>query len=128
MEVNGRVIAVLEPQTFKGRNGSDFTKNGFVIETSGQFSKRLKFDVLNTEMWNKILVREGADVSVSFDAESREWNGRWYTTLMCWRCVVVNGATPIPIGGSIADGNVGGQSVSQPQSVSNNSSNDEIPF
>lgn len=126
MEVNGRVIAVLEPQTFKGRNGSDFTKNGFVIETSGQFPRRMKFDVLNGDMWNRILLKEGMDVSVSFDAESREWNGRWYTSLTCWKCLVVDGAAPI----GASNGNNGAQNVvsSQPQSVDNNSSNDEIPF
>ena len=124
MDVTGKVVAVLQPEVFKGRNG-DVTKNGFVIETGGRFSKRLKFDVLNLELWNKLVLREGLDVNVSFDAESREWNGRWFTSLLCYRCLVVAGG-----GSSTSPSTNQSQSESQSPSVVETSQQkvDDLPF
>lgn len=125
MEVTGKVVAILQPEVFKGRNG-DVTKNGFVIETEGQYPKRLKFDVLNVDLWGRLALSEGVNVNVSFDAESREWNGRWFTSLLCWRCIIVAGGSRQPAGQSGSYSRSQSPSVEAPQPQSSNS--DDIPF
>ena len=37
----------------------------------------------------------GDEVKVSFDVESREWNGKWFTQLNAWK-VERQGAQPAP--------------------------------
>lgn len=91
MDIQGKVLQVLPEQRFNGKNG-ELVRNSFVIEVSnGNYPKRLKFDVLKEESWKKMGVRVGANVQVSFDIDSREWNGKWFTSLNCWRVVTSNG-------------------------------------
>lgn len=88
MDVIGRVQSVLSEERIKGRNG-EFVRYGFVIETSGQYPKKLKFDVFGEDRWGRMssAVCVGSDIQVYFDVSSREWQGRWFTQLDCYRVV-----------------------------------------
>lgn len=74
----------------------------FVTETTGtNFPRTIAFEVFdNSEGFTKIvsiipLLQPGATITVSYDVESREYNGRYYTSAKAWR--VVSGAvTPQP--------------------------------
>lgn len=90
MEITGNIIKVLSEQVFKGRNG-DVSRYGFVVETSGQYPKKVAFNVLGAEKWGKLspAVVEGNNVQVSFDVSSREWNGKWYSSIDAYRVLVV---------------------------------------
>lgn len=135
MDIQGKVLQVLPEQRFNGKNG-ELVRNSFVIEVAnGNYPKRLKFDVLKEESWKKMGVRVGANVQVSFDIDSREWNGKWFTSLNCWRVVTANG-------NSVYYPNNNQQQVSQvvqadvvtngvpyvEASVQSNSGNDGLPF
>jgi hypothetical protein len=83
MEITGKIIRINPPQTGQGRNG-EWKKQEIVIQTEGPYPKSVCFTVWN----NKIdldLFSENQSVKVSFDPESREFNGRWYTDLIAWR-------------------------------------------
>lgn len=85
MEISGKIIRISPLQTGQGRNG-EWKKQEFVIQTDGPYPKSVCFTVWN----NKIdlgLHTENQAVKVSFDPESREFNGRWYTDLIAWRIV-----------------------------------------
>lgn len=84
MEIQGKIIQILAPQKFTTRNG-EMTRYSFILETTGNYPKKVKFDVLRDETWNNMKVQVGMMSNVSFDAESREWQGKWYTSLTCWR-------------------------------------------
>lgn len=86
MEISGKVIAVLEPQTFVSqRNGNTYVTNVFVIETSGQYQKKIAFKVLGADRFSQMGIVLGHTYNVSFDVDSREWNGRWFTDCVAWR-------------------------------------------
>lgn len=86
MEISGKVIAVLEPQTFVSqRNGNTYVTNVFVIETSGQYPKKIAFKVLGADRFSQMGIVLGHTYNVSFDVDSREWNGRWFTDCVAWR-------------------------------------------
>lgn len=39
-------------------------------------------------------LKEGVSYNVSFNVESREYNGRWYTDVRAWRVLPAEGAAP----------------------------------
>lgn len=88
MESTGKVIQLLGEQTGEGRNGK-WRKREYVIETSEQFPKKICFNLWGEKI-DQFPMKEGDVVKVSFDIESREFNGRWYTDVKAWK--VENGA------------------------------------
>ena len=86
IEITGRVVNVLAPVTGQSKSGNgEWKKQEFVIETQSQYPKKVLFSLWGdkTEQINGL--NPGDDVKVSFDPESREYNGRWYTDLRAWR-------------------------------------------
>ena len=122
MEITGKVRQILPEQRFAGRNG-EVVRYGFVIDTLGQYSHAVCFNVLGVDRWSKLSpnIQVGADIQVSFDVSSREWSGRWFTQCDAYRVSVVNsGVQPSVIA-----------QPSQPAggvNVNNSSNNEEMPF
>lgn len=82
MAIRGKVIHVGQPQSGTSKAGKPWSKQEFAIETEGQYPKKVAFGVMN----NKFTMNIGDVVEVEVDAQSREYQGKWYTELTCWRC------------------------------------------
>ena len=92
MEISGRIIKILEPQTFVSqKTNQSYTKHTFVLETQGQYPKKIAFSVMTDERFQAMQIRVGATYNVSFDVESREWKGRFYTECTAWKVMLLNG-------------------------------------
>jgi hypothetical protein len=86
MEISGKVVQILPLESGEGKTGQMWKKQYFVIEyMDGNYPKKVciqlwgdKTDILRT-------LAPGTDVKVSFNVESREYNGRWYTDVKAWR-------------------------------------------
>lgn len=92
MEIQGKVVKILEPMSgTSAKNGEKWVKNSFVLETGGQYPKTLCFSVMGQERWDKMGIKVGGNFAVSFDPESREWNGKYFTDLSAWKAVNLNG-------------------------------------
>ncbi len=100
MDINGRVIQVLPEQSGEGRNGV-WKKQDFVIETDSQYPKKVCFSAWGDKI-NPQLMQEGNQLNVSFDVESREYNGRWYTDLKAWKMEMVGEGQGQSSGGGFA--------------------------
>ena len=98
MEITVTIEKILEPQSFDKNDGTRMVRNSFVGKTNGQYPKSVKFDVLKPETFEKMRLAVGFEYIVSFDVESREWNGRWYTSLNAWKATSTNGAQPSNVG------------------------------
>lgn len=94
MEITVMVEKILEPQRFQKNDGTVMVRNSFIGSTRGQYPKKVKFDVLNEEVFNKMSLMVGCEYAVSFDVESREWKERWYTSLNAWKAVCTSGQQP----------------------------------
>ncbi len=84
MEINGTLVQVLEAQTGIAKNGP-WKKQGFVIETKDKFPKKVHVSAWNAAADTIEKLQPGAALKVSFDVESREYNGKWYTDLKAWK-------------------------------------------
>lgn len=83
MEIQGRIVEILEPKTGQSSRGS-WKKHEFILETNESFPKKIcianwndKIDLSN--------LKPGDEVSASVNIESREYNGNWYTDIKVWK-------------------------------------------
>jgi hypothetical protein len=83
MEIKGRLIKILPAQTGQSSRG-EWKKQEFVIELDGQFSRKVCISAWGEKVDVGTLV-EGTMLTVQFDIESREFNGKWYTNLTAWK-------------------------------------------
>ncbi|MCX6246165.1 MAG: DUF3127 domain-containing protein [Bacteroidetes bacterium] len=83
MELSGKVITILPLQTGTGKNGT-WKKQEFVVETTGQVPRKVCFNLWGEKI-DQFKLSEGIEVRVSFDLESREYNGKWYTDVKAWK-------------------------------------------
>ena len=118
MEISGKIIAVLPQATGQGKNGM-WRSQDYVLETSTsgeQYPRKVCFNLFNDKIDKYPLAIDDV-VTVSFDIESREYNGRWYTDVRAWK---------------IAKGNGGGQNEAPPIDSSfapdASSGSDDLPF
>jgi hypothetical protein len=130
MEIKGRVIQLLPLQTGEGKNGA-WRKQEFVIETDAQYPKKICISAWGDKI-NESLLQVGNEINVSFDLESREYNGRWYTDVKAWRMDAVStgdvgGSAPATVENSPRSS---GPPVFNPISEDLNSSSeaDNLPF
>lgn len=86
MELAGKVIAVLEARSGVAKSsGNPWMIQEYVIETHEQFPHRMCFSIFGEEKINQANIQMGDEVNVSFDINSREYQGRWYTDIRAWK-------------------------------------------
>ena len=85
MEVVGKIIQVLPEQSGIGKNGNPWKVQPYVLETVEQYPRKVHFEVFGEERIKQNPCDLDQLVTVSFDIESREFNGRWYTSIRAWR-------------------------------------------
>ena len=85
MEIVGKIIQVLPAQEGVGRNGNPWKVQPYVLETLDQYPRKVHFEVFGEERIKQNPCDVDQLVTVSFDIESREFNGRWYTSIRAWR-------------------------------------------
>jgi hypothetical protein len=85
MEVVGKIIQVLPEQSGVGRNGNPWKVQPYVLETLDQYPRKVHFEVFGEDRIKLNPCEIDQLVTVSFDIESREFNGRWYTSIRAWK-------------------------------------------
>jgi hypothetical protein len=83
MEISGKIIAVLPLATGEGKNGT-WRSQDYVLETADQYPKKVCFNFFGDKIEQFPLAIDDV-VTVSFDIESREYNGRWFTSIRGWK-------------------------------------------
>lgn len=92
MEIQGKIISVLKPQRFVSqKNGNEYVTTVFIIETQGQYPKKVAMKVMGEDKFKQMGIVMGGTYNVSFDVESREWQGKWFTECQAWRAVRMDG-------------------------------------
>ncbi len=97
MEMSGTVIQILPKQTGTNKAGNTWEKQDFVIQTGGAYPKKLCFAVWGDKI-AKFQIKEGEEITVSFDVESREYMGKYYTDVKAWNVTKGGAAAGNPAG------------------------------
>lgn len=90
MEITGKLQQILPEQRGSGKNGGEWIKQGFVIETGDAYPKKVCITVWGDKIDLKSFAM-GEKVVASIDIESREFNGKWYTDVKAWKVVKATG-------------------------------------
>jgi hypothetical protein len=118
MEITGRLVQTLPTQTGMGKNG-EWKKCSFIIETADKFPKKICIIAWKDLVDQVQQISIGTELKVSFDVESREYNGKWYTDVKAWKVIANNG------GGSYTSGGEAPIPSAEPPMVD---STDDLPF
>lgn len=84
MEIKGKVVANLGVQNGTSKAGKNWAKATVVIEYGDQYPKKIALDNMkNADSFGALPV--GTEGTFHIEVESREFNGRWYTSVNCWK-------------------------------------------
>ena len=92
MELTGKIIAVLQERGGISKAGNEWKIQEYVLETMEQYPRKMMFNVFGADRIAQFNIQAGEVLTVSFDIDSREYNGRWYNDIRAWR--VERGTAP----------------------------------
>ena len=133
MDLTGKIIAVLPASSgVSQRTGNSWMSQDYVIEVPGQYPKKCVFRVFGEDRIKQFNIQMGEDVTVSFDIDAHEFNGRWFKDVRAFN--VVRGAAPV----AAQAAPFAGQPVAAPQDATSpfppaqepagEGSTDDLPF
>lgn len=96
MEIKGKVVQSLGIERGTSKSGKEWQKATLIVEYGeGQYVKQLAVvNMKHAEAFAQIAI--GSEVTMQIEAESREFNGKWYTSVNCWKWEPTANATPQP--------------------------------
>ena len=81
MELQGKIIEALPVKTGTSARG-EWKVQEFVLETfDDRFSRKMVFSVFGEDRLQRFNIQVGQDVTVSFDIDAHEYQGRWYNSI-----------------------------------------------
>ena len=124
MELTGKVIAVLEPRGGVSKTGNPWKVQEYVIETHDQYPRKMCFDVFGEDKITQLNIQMGEELTVSFDIDAREWQGRRFNSIRAWKVERVSNQPVNPM-----DTNVPFPPMNAaPVDFSANDEKDDLPF
>ena len=138
MDLQGKVIAALPARTGTSARG-EWKAQDFVIETHENYPHKMVFSVFGEERLQRFNIQVGQEVTVSFDIDAHEYNGRWFNSIRAYDVRLVDPATlgagvaaPEPFGAAPNTASSpapdGAQAPFPPQQAAEGESADDLPF
>ncbi|MCM1028509.1 MAG: DUF3127 domain-containing protein [Pseudoflavonifractor sp.] len=84
MEIQGKIIHDLGETSGTSRAGNAWKKHEYVLETHETYPKKVAFTLFG-ERADQYQCAINDEITLSFDINSREFNGRWYTDITAWK-------------------------------------------
>ena len=88
MDILGKVIQKLDIQSgTSATTGKTWQSLTFIIETIENYPRKVAIELFGEQRIKDNPVEIDQVYTISFDLESREFNGRWYTSARAWKIV-----------------------------------------
>ena len=101
MELTGRIIAVMAAQSgVSARTGNSWMSQEYVIEVPGQYPRKCVFRLFGEDRIKQFNIQQGEDLTIQFDIDAHEYNGRWFNEVRAYN--VVRGQVAQPVAGAPA--------------------------
>ena len=122
MEVKGKIIKKLPLVSGTAKStGNPWKKQDYVMETLEAHPKTIAFDFFGDRA-DQYNFEVGDEILLSFDIESREYQGRYYTNIRGWKADKLDGtAQASPAEATAAP-------IPPVEDFTTGSSNDDLPF
>ena len=86
MELSGKIIAVLPAREGVSKSsGNPWKTQEYVLETHDQYPRKMCFNLFGADKIAQFNIQVGEEVTVSFDIDCREWQGRWFNDIRAWK-------------------------------------------
>jgi len=87
------------------KNGKEWRVSNFLIETKGQYPKKVLLEGFNAIATTVDNLSEGDEVEVLFEPEAKEFNGKWYNSIKCFKLELLTkkAKSPAPKKSKVAD-------------------------
>ncbi|MCH3995934.1 MAG: DUF3127 domain-containing protein [Prevotella sp.] len=139
MEIQGKIIAVLPKQSGTSkRTGNPWASQDYVIETHEQYPRKCVFRVFGEDKINQFAIKSGEELTVSFDIDAHEYQGRWFNNISAWQVQRVDpaavqasaqGNQPQDSAEGLAGGTANGAQAPFPPAPDDDSKGaDDLPF
>ena len=127
MEITGKIIAALEPREgVSKRTGNNWKSQEFVIETTdGQFPRHCVFRVFGEDRLRQFNIQVGQELTVSFDIDAHEYQGRWFNDISAWRVQAAQAQAAAPMAAQAAAPQI---DVPAPTAGPEEDPTDDLPF
>lgn len=125
MEITGKIILALPEQSGVSKAGNSWKKKEYVLETQETYPKKVHFDLFGDKA-DKYPLSVGQTVRLKFDIESREYNGRWFTSIRGWEAETVDAAAA-PAAAPFEPAATPG-AVPPPPAMQPSDPNEDLPF
>lgn len=89
-EISGQIIAVLPTRSGTSARGTEWSSQTAVVETKEQYPKKVAFDVMGADRIAQFNLQVGDYVTVSYDIDAHEYNGKWFNAVRAWNVVRAN--------------------------------------
>jgi len=89
LKVTGQLKQILYPENGTSKAGKEWSKQDFVIETEDQYPKLICFTLFGDKTDLISNVKLGDNIDVSFNLESREYNGKYFHNVNAWKVILV---------------------------------------
>ena len=119
MEIQGKIIVVLPERSGVSQRGNQWRSISYVLETQEQYPKKLVFDVTNDKI-DQLNIQLGEILTVQFDINAREYNGRWFNSVNAWNVIRQTQQAPAQGGGFNGNVQSGAQAAQQAMASSAN--------
>ncbi len=86
LSITGKVVQILPlQQGTSQRTGNQWQLKTFIIETQEQYPKKIAIEMFGEDKIKANPCEVDDIVTANIDVESREFNGRWYTSIRAWK-------------------------------------------
>lgn len=95
MEVEGKVIFDLGERSGVSKAGNNWKAHEYVLETKDTYPKKIAFEFFG-ERADQYPLQAGDEIRLFFDVESREYQGRWFTSIRGYKTESLNAGAAVP--------------------------------
>lgn len=99
IQFEAKVVKILEPHRFNGKNG-ELVKYEFICETNEQFPRQIALSYFGEDKHQKFGIQLGLTYTFFVDLASREWNGKWFTSVSLWKVESNSNEQNVPTSGN----------------------------
>ena len=85
MEVQGVLKQILRLESGESKSGKTWQKQTIIIETQETYPKLIAIEVSEKAISRLQDYSIGQTITCSINIETREYNGRWFTSVRAWK-------------------------------------------
>ena len=86
LTISGKIVNIFDAEEGTSKAGKAYKKQGFLIDTGASYNNEVYFSAFGIDKCDKLNEHSiGDHIAVSFNVQSREYNGKFYTNLDAWK-------------------------------------------